>query len=114
MWQIPTDGVPYHQPVAPVVPVAPQIPEGERIGSSLLGAFTHAAIARRQADLDQQKMVQDADLKARQLTLAEKSQQQDYELKKTYYGLLQENAHSLGEYRKTALDRTVDAATARL
>lgn len=114
MWQIPTDGVPYHAPVAPVVPVAPQIPEGERIGSSLLGAFTHAAIARRQADLEQQKMVQDADLTARKLTLAEKAQNQDYDLKKMYYGILQENADSLGEYRRTALGRTVDAATARL
>ncbi len=92
-WNTTNEGVPYHPLVAPEVPVAPQIQAvGTDIGSSIVSAFVHRAIAAEQTNLDQQKLLQNADLAAKGLQLDAQKQQQTYEVAK-------ENADSLEQYR---------------
>ncbi len=92
-WNTTNEGVPYHPLVAPEVPVAPNIqPVGGELGSSIVSAFVHRAIAAEQTNLDQQKLLQNADLAAKGLQLDAQKQQQTYEVAK-------ENADSLEQYR---------------
>jgi len=86
------EGIPHHPLVAPEVPSVKPMPQGEMIGSSLLAAFVHRAIASEQASLEQQRAMQSADMEARRLELARKAEADNFEIAK-------ENAASLATYR---------------
>lgn len=92
-------GVPYHPPVAPVVPepsdtAARTIAAGTQTG--VMG-FVHMAIAAKQAQLEQEQMLQRADLAAQELQYRDKWQQEDHAVAK-------ENADTNAQYRKDWFD----------
>lgn len=98
-FQFSNEGVPYHQPVAPVVPTpdntaAKLIGQGGEAG--VMG-FVHMAIAAQQAKVEQQQMLQKADLAAQELQHRDQWQQQDYEVAK-------QNADTNAQYRKDWYD----------
>lgn len=78
--------------VAPQIADVKPLPQGDMIGSALLSAFVHRAIASEQANLEQQRNMQAADAEARRLELAKKSEADQYEVAKY-------NAQSLERYR---------------
>ncbi len=82
----------YHPPVAPELPARVNMPQGDFVGNSIVNGMVHRAIASEQAQLDQQRMLQTADLQAKELSYKDKWQQQDYEIAK-------QNADSLSSYR---------------
>lgn len=96
-FQTTNEGVPYHPPVAPDVPTAPRLPQGDMVGSTLINAWVHAALGREQAKLEQEKTLQTADLAARELQHKDQWEQMKYEVDK-------QNANTMSNYRMDNLD----------
>lgn len=106
-FQFSNEGVPYHQPVAPVVPqpdntAAKLVGQGGEAG--VMG-FVHMAIAAQQAKVEQQQMLQQADLKAQDLQHEDQWHQQTYEVAK-------QNANTMQQYRLDYAKEQEAAATA--
>lgn len=95
-WNIQGQPFQYHQPVAPEVPVADNT--GAKIisagASAGIEAFTRMALANKQAQLEREKMIQDADLAAKGLELRKQELALDYDLKKKLYGSYETNAEA--------------------
>lgn len=114
-FDIPSPAVPYYKPVEPVVPTpdntaAKLISEGT---ATALQAFTHMAIARRQAELEQQKQLQDADLESRKLNILEQHGDEEFQLKKQLYDTYQTGADARLTTAKANLARFTSMAKAR-
>ena len=91
-WDVLQQPFQYHQPVAPEVP-APDNTAAKIIASgSAAENFIRMAVARRQADLEQQQQIQQAALTMRAQDIAAENNRLDY-----LVGM--ENANSLREYR---------------
>lgn len=118
--------VPYYKPVAPEVPqpdntAAKIISAGTQAG--VMG-FVHMAIAAKQAQLEQQQILQKSDLAAQQLGYEDKWNTDKHELDKTIasqmntyrtgmLGVAQQNADTLEQYRKDEIQAAGDKLKAQ-
>jgi hypothetical protein len=104
----------YHEPVAPVLPR--ENDAAKLIASTtdtVVGSFLRAATARKQADLEREKMAQDGALTLQGLELKRQELKQDYDLKREYYGILGSRAGEVESARKSAFMRAVEEAERR-
>lgn len=110
----PETPVPFYRPVAPEIAQVRPLPEGDLLGGNLIAAFTQRAIAAENAKIDQQRMLQTADLAAKQLSFDREKLGDDYELRSKALGIDQQRADDLRDAASRRLDLDEDLQKHRI